>query len=130
MVRSEAEARKVVTDNVRMMTPYDIEIGPDNVTLTPCSNFDENAIGQGPPWSLSAAGYLKNPEQIAEAVRRVDQLAESGYRLQPRGPLPSYPEQRVYKDDRGYTIGISASKLPSRVDVHVYSASPCTIDEP
>ena len=129
-VRSEAEARKVVTDNVRLMAPYDIEIAPDSATLTPCGNFDENAIGEGPPWSVSASGLLSGPEEIAAAVRRVDTLAESGYRLLPSGPLPTYPEERVYEDDRGYSIGISATKLPSRIEFDVFSASPCTVDMP
>lgn len=129
-VRSEAEARKVVTDNVRLVFPGHTVIAPEHATLTPCANFDKNAIGLGPPWIVSATEYLERPEQIAEAVRRVDTLIEYGYRLQPRGPLPSYPAQRVYKDDRGYTVGISASKLPDRVDFNVYSKSPCTIDKP
>ena len=129
-VRSEAEARKVVTDNVRLMAPYDVEIAPQNATLTPCGNFDENAIGEGPPWSVSASGLLSGPEEIAAAVRRVDTLAESGYRLLPAGPLPTYPEERVYEDDRGYSIGISATKLPSRIEFDVFSASPCTVDMP
>jgi hypothetical protein len=129
-VRSEAEARKIVTDNVRLIAPYDIEIAPGSATLTPCGNFDENAIGEGPPWSVSASRLLSGPEEIAAAVRRVDTLVESGYRRLPSGPLPTYPEERVYEDDRGYSIGVSATKLPSRVEFDVFSASPCTIDLP
>lgn len=129
-VKSEAEARKVVTDNVRLVYPGHTVVAPEHATLTPCTNFDKNAIGLGPPWIVSATEYLARPEQIAEAVRRVDALTEYGYRLQPKGPLPSYPEQRVYKDDRGYTVGISASKLPDRVDFDVFSMSPCTVDRP
>ena len=123
-ITSEAEARKVVTYNVRSVFPGHTVIAPQHATLTPCTNFYENAIGLGPPWIVSATEYLPRPEQIAEAVRRVDTLVERGYRLQPRGPLPSYPEQRVYKDHRGYTIGVSASKLPDRVDFTVNSESP------
>lgn len=129
-IRSEAEARLVVTENVRAMTPYDIEITPQNATMTPCGDNFDVAIGQGPPWSVGASGNLDGPHEISEAIRRVDTLAESGYRLQPTGPLPTLPEQRVYKDDRGYTIGISASELPDGIDFEVFSKSPCTIDKP
>ncbi|PZU02262.1 MAG: hypothetical protein DI630_09150 [Gordonia sp. (in: high G+C Gram-positive bacteria)] len=129
-IRSEAEARLVVTENVRAMTPYDITITPQNATMTPCGDNFDVAIGEGPPWSVGASGNLDGPHEISEAIRRVDVLAESGYRLQPKGPVPTLPEQRVYKDDRGYTIGISASELPDGIDFEVFSKSPCTIDKP
>ncbi|CAM3118281.1 hypothetical protein DFJ75_3504 [Williamsia muralis] len=129
-IRSEAEARLVVTENVRAMTPYDINITPQNATMTPCGDNFDVAIGEGPPWSVGASGNSDGPHEISGAIRQVDALAESGYRLQPTGPLPTLPEQRVYKDDRGYTIGISASELSDGIAFEVFSKSPCTIDQP
>gem|GEM_PF-5054855 len=129
-IQSEAKARTVVTDNVRLIFPGTSAITPQNATLTPCSNYHKNAIGEGPPWSVDASELLARPEQIAEAIKRIDTLAESGYRLRPPGPLRTFPEERVYEDERGVTIGISATKLPDSVYFSVFSSTPCTIDGP
>jgi hypothetical protein len=129
-IESEAEARTIVTDNVRLVFPGNAAITPENSTLTPCGNYDKNAIGEGPPWSVGATQYLAGPDQVAESIRRLDVLSESGYRLRPPSPRASFPEERVYEDDRGVTIGITARKHPDRVYFAVLSATPCTIDKP
>jgi hypothetical protein len=117
----------------------DLIVGPDpeirvwrDTAQIGCRTNPESLMSEGPPWHVRTNWVVSDPpaEFVEGALARVDTLAAKGFRLQPWiRPDPEPPNNRTYRDDRGYLVGVMSDTTPAGEKVFdITVSSPCVYE--
>ncbi|WP_254849090.1 hypothetical protein [Mycobacterium sp. GA-1841] len=126
------EAARTVSGFVSMIVDKPIDPDPAHADKLGCRT-DDAFMPAGPPWRVRRNAWIVDPPQelVAAALSRIETLREQGFEPVPwTRPEPEPPNDKAYRDSRGYIVSVKAGTNAAGIyALDVSATSPCAEED-
>ncbi|MGA5545434.1 hypothetical protein ACPCIR_26635 [Mycobacterium sp. NPDC051198] len=126
------EAARTVSGYVSMIVGKPIDPDPAYAEKIGCRT-NAGLMSDGPPWKVRRSAWIVDPapELVESALQRIDTLVAEGFEPIPwTRPDPEPPNDKAYRDSRGYSVSARAETTAAGIyGLNVSATSPCANDD-
>lgn len=126
------EAARVVSGYVSMIVGKPIDADPAHAEKIGCRT-DDALMSVGPPWKVRRSAWIVDPapELVESSLRRIETLVAEGFEPIPwTRPDPEPPNDKAYRDSRGYSVSARAETTAAGIyGLNVSATSPCASED-